>query len=48
MNCVLYKNICCIDENQTEDNFNDCCCDGCLIHVAVEHDKLLEEGKIEN
>lgn len=43
MNCKIYKNTCCLFEGQTEENFNDYCCSDCLIHSAVEHDKLLEE-----
>jgi len=43
MNCRIYKNTCCIDENKTEESFNYYCCNDCLIHIAVEHDKQLEE-----
>lgn len=48
MNCKIYKNTCCINDSQTDEDFNNYCCCECLIHVAVEHDKLLEEGKITN
>jgi hypothetical protein len=50
MNCKIYKDTCCIncltDENQTEEKLNDYCCSECLIHIAVEHDELLEKGII--
>lgn len=45
MNCRIYKNTCCINSiiDTTKEDFNDYCCNECLIHIAVEHDKQLEQ-----
>lgn len=46
---VIYKDCCCL-LTPTLDVVepNDYCCSDCIMHIAVEHDKLLEEGKIDH
>lgn len=52
MNCRIYKNTYCINSdiyaNEKKEDFNDYCCNDCLIHIAVEHDKQLENDTILN
>lgn len=46
MNCVLYKNTLCINNRKDDNDCVDYNCSDCLIHVSVEHDKLLKERKL--
>jgi len=49
MQCKIYKDICCLNEaveEVNEEEFNNCMCHECLIHSVIEHDKLVDEGKL--
>lgn len=44
MQCKLYKNVCCILTDIITNEPSDYCCHDCLIHIAVEQDKQIDDN----
>ena len=41
--CRIYKDTLCIMKNEAKNDDNCYCCSDCLIHLAIKHDKMLEQ-----